>query len=148
MTTDDPMKYNRTSRENLRGGKLDGGSLAPYDLRGTADYVQVFEMAIEPQARGGQILIAGNIVDSSGLGVTYDFSAIEARIIGMLSGQRTLLAACVLGIATGPFIHQIDETESYSSLTIEARKIIDGAAGSSISPDVLTCSIKAQFFMR
>jgi len=140
-------KYNATIAP-IFGGVLSKETLRDVDLTVNSDFIEIFKMEIHPDARIGQVRVYGTVIDSAGLGVTYNVALIEVRIIGIMSGQTDIICRGSIGKGNGSILHRTEEGEAYSAIAVEARKIIDGAAGSSVAPATMTCSVKARFFTR
>ncbi|MGH7339160.1 MAG: hypothetical protein ACREKH_01590 [Candidatus Rokuibacteriota bacterium] len=121
------------------------GSPQAYDLSGAGGFVEVWGVDIKPNWRGGQLSINGQVTDSAGVGVTYQYALIEFAIIAYVGSQPNVIRRGVLGGVGESVIHDIEEKHQYTRLAVEARKIIDGAGGSSISPAVITISATARF---
>jgi len=140
-------KYNATITP-IRGGILEKATLREVDLAANSDFIEIFKMDIHPDARIGQVRVYGTVIDSVGLGVTYNIALIEVRIIGIMSGQTDIICRGSIGKGNGSLLHRTEEGEAYSAIAVEARKIIDGAAGSPVAPATITCSVKARFFTK
>lgn len=118
----------------------------PADLSGAVDYVEIWRVDFEPRWRGGVIQVAGTIADDpAGVGVTYQYAAIEYRILGYVGPTARVLRRGALGGAATTALYQVEDPSRYSVLAVEARKIIDGATGSAITPLQIVASVLARF---
>ena len=117
-----------------------------WDLRGSTDYVEIYRGELKARWRAGVIEILGNIADDpAGVGVTYQYAIIEYRVIGSVGPASRILKRGVLGGQSGNALYLVQLAERYSYLTVEARKVMDGAIGSSVSPLQMSASVLARY---
>jgi hypothetical protein len=128
------------------GGIDDKQASTPADLRQASDWVQVWRTPVLDRWRGGLIEVAGSVTeDAAGVGVTYQYSYVEFRIIGYVGSAANYLRRGALGGASGPAQHLVEEVQLYTEFAVEARKIIDGQPGSAIAPTVMNAHVIARF---
>lgn len=128
------------------GGVDDKQASTPSDLRQTGDWIQVWRTSVLDRWRGGLIQVAGSVTeDAAGVGVTYQYSYIEFRILGYTGSAANYLRRGALGGASGPVQHLIDDVQLYTELAVEARKIVDGQPGSAVAPLVMNAHVIARF---
>lgn len=116
------------------------------DLSGAQDYQEIWRVEVKPRWRSGVIQIAGNIADDpAGVGVTYQYAAIEFRVIGYVGPAQRILRRGVLGGVAGNATHLVQEADRYTWLSVEARKVMDGAIGSSVAPSLIAASVLSRW---
>jgi len=116
------------------------------DLSGAQDYQEIWRVEVKPRWRAGVIQIAGNIADDpAGVGVTYQYALIEFRVIGYVGPAQRILRRGVLGGVAGNATHMVEDAHRFTWLSVEARKVMDGAIGSSIAPSQISASVLSRF---
>lgn len=113
----------------------------PGRLAQVNDWTEVWQTQMKPEWRGGLLDIQGQIADSDVNAALYQYATIEFRVVGYTGSSANVLRRGVLGGDAGGVVHVLRPDEQYNRVAVEARKLIDGAIGSTIEPAEMLISV-------
>lgn len=117
----------------------------PFDLRRIADFVQVGPLINTQGVARGQLLVSADVVAGTPL-AGNDHLYAEFQIVGYLGSTPTIVARGALSRTQNLQRFRFTDEETFDSMVVEARQVIDGSPNGTLLPDRLQISVQGKFW--
>jgi len=122
----------------------------PHDVGGQNTWVEIMTLELaRPAHRGAQVVVSGNVGEvSGGTGTTYQLAVIELRVVMHFGAYRQVVFRGFVGGEVTSHLWWTDQPIRCDRITAEARLLVDGREGSSITvkPAATASAVGAIFY--